>query len=254
MYYVKDESKLNSEEGYEVYAAGTAASVPWSGVTGKPTTFTPSSHTHAVAQVTGLQDALDGKAANTDMKAATASAAGGHGLVPAPAAGAQGKFLRGDGTWQTPANTTYSPATATANGLMSSADKAKLDKIAAEANKYVHPTTSGNKHIPSGGSAGQILRWSADGTAVWGADNNTTYKAMTGATASAAGATGLVPAPAAGKQASFLRGDGTWVVPTDTKYNAATTTANGLMSSADKKKLDGLVPLTEADIDEIMAN
>lgn len=40
---------------------------------------------------------------------------------------------------------------------------------------YTHPTTTGNKHIPSGGSDGQILRWSADGTAVWGADNNTTY-------------------------------------------------------------------------------
>ena len=49
---------------------------------------------------------------------------------------------------------------------------------------YTHPTSSGNKHIPSGGSSGQILRWSADGTAVWGNDNNTTYS---NATASAAG-------------------------------------------------------------------
>lgn len=42
---------------------------------------------------------------------------------------------------------------------------------------------------------------------------------MTGATASTAGVAGLVPAPAAGDQAKFLRGDGTWVVPsnTDTK-------------------------------------
>ena len=39
---------------------------------------------------------------------------------------------------------------------------------------YTHPTTSGNKHIPSGGSSGQILRWSADGTAVWGANLPTT--------------------------------------------------------------------------------
>jgi len=76
--------------------------------------------------------------------------------------------------------------------------------------KYTHPTTAGNKHIPSGGASGQILRWSADGTAVWGADSNTTYKNMTGASASAAGKTGLVPAPAAGKQNAFLRGDGTW--------------------------------------------
>lgn len=62
---------------------------------------------------------------------------------------------------------------------------------------YTHPTTSGNKHIPSGGSSGQILRWSADGTAVWGSDNNTTY-------------------------------------------GVATSSANGLMSSADKAKLDSI--------------
>ena len=53
--------------------------------------------------------------------------------------------------------------------------KTKLDGIAVGANNYTHPTTSGNKHIPAGGSSGQILRWSADGTAAWGADNNTTY-------------------------------------------------------------------------------
>lgn len=75
---------------------------------------------------------------------------------------------------------------------------------------YTHPTTAGNKHIPAGGSSGQILRWSASGTAVWGADNNTTYGNMKGATASAAGTAGLVPAPAAGHQSKFLRGDGTW--------------------------------------------
>lgn len=38
---------------------------------------------------------------------------------------------------------------------------------------YTHPTSAGNKHIPSGGSSGQILRWSAAGTAVWGSDNST---------------------------------------------------------------------------------
>ena len=32
---------------------------------------------------------------------------------------------------------------------------------------YTHPTTSGNKHIPSGGSNGQVLRYSSDGTAAW---------------------------------------------------------------------------------------
>ena len=32
---------------------------------------------------------------------------------------------------------------------------------------YTHPITSGNKHIPSGGSSGQILKWEEDGTAKW---------------------------------------------------------------------------------------
>ena len=297
---------------------------------------------------------------------------------------------------------------------MTSSDKNKLDGIASGANNYSHPTTSGNKHIPSGGSSGQILRWSADGTAVWGADNNTwrpvettltnenlnnitspgfynagggntvtnkpsgvehfgmiivhrasgsyytqilfndtkswrrfcvngtwgswveekltdtvythpsytakssglykvtvdatghvsattevskgditnlgipstnttysnfvksgsgakaglvpapsttagatkylredgtwavppdnntTYNNMTAATASAAGKAGLVPAPAAGKQASFLRGDGTWVVPTNTTYSDATTSTHGLMTAAMVTKLNGI--------------
>lgn len=52
---------------------------------------------------------------------------------------------------------------------------------------------------------------------------------MGGATSSAAGSAGLVPAPAAGKQTSFLRGDGTWVVPTNTTYAKANTTTLGLV-------------------------
>ena len=54
---------------------------------------------------------------------------------------------------------------------------------------------------------------------------DTTYNNMTAATSSAAGKAGLVPAPGAGKNTSFLRGDGTWVVPTDTKYTHPTYTA-----------------------------
>lgn len=41
MYLIKDESKLSSEDGYEPYTASQASSVPWSGVTGKPSTFAP---------------------------------------------------------------------------------------------------------------------------------------------------------------------------------------------------------------------
>lgn len=58
-------------------------------------------------------------------------------------------------------------------------DKNKLKDIAENANNYSHPTDSGNKHIPSGGQQGQILRWESDGTAVWGSDSNTTYSEAT---------------------------------------------------------------------------
>ena len=53
MYFVIDDSKLNSEAGYTVYTAGSATSVPWSGVTGKPTSYPPSSHTHAYLPLSG---------------------------------------------------------------------------------------------------------------------------------------------------------------------------------------------------------
>ena len=111
---------------------------------------------------------------------------------------------------------------------------------------------------------------------------------MTGATANAAGAAGLVPAPTSSEKDYFLKGDGTWsqinatntnttytlaqdpndghkitftpstgsattitIPDDDTTYNAATQQAAGLMSSADKTKLDSITVanlLTTADI------
>ena len=45
----------------KVDIAELADKVPWNGVTNKPSTFTPSSHTHSISNVTGLQNALDNK-------------------------------------------------------------------------------------------------------------------------------------------------------------------------------------------------
>lgn len=90
---------------------------------------------------------------------------------------------------------------------------------------------------------------------------DTTYRNMSGATTSAAGTSGLVPAPATGANNRYLRSDGTWAVPPDnnTTYSVATQSANGLMSSADKRKLDGLssdvvgsIPLATPSIDGLM--
>lgn len=403
MYLIKDESKLSSEDGYEPYTASQASSVPWSGVTGKPSTFTPptssatvlggikvgyttsgknykvqldssgnayvnvpwtdnnTTYNEATADTLGLVKigyvsngknyavllangkmyvnvpwtdsnttytqatsdnlglvkigysangknypvALDGNGkmyvnvpwtdtntTYTNMGAASASAAGKAGLVPAPAAGAQAKYLRGDGTWQTPPNTTYSNmggATSSAAGLAGLVPAPAAGKQAsflrgdgtwvvptnttyAKANTttlglvmigyaengknypveldssgkmYVNvPWTDTNTTygvVGANGSTGLVKNGSTVTSAsgytacpiVGGIpyykDTNTTYANMKAATASAAGAAGLVPAPAAGKQASFLRGDGTWVVPANTTYGLASTTANGLL-------------------------
>lgn len=58
MYYVKDDTKLSSDDGYEPYTADIASKVPWSGITGKPITFTPSTHTHTKSQITDFPVAL----------------------------------------------------------------------------------------------------------------------------------------------------------------------------------------------------
>lgn len=361
MYLVKDDSKLNAEDGYEPYTASSASSVPWSGVTGKPSTFAPptaaastlggvkvgyttsgknyklqvdasgnafvnvpwtdnnTTYNQATADTLGLVkigytssgknyavslDAngkmyvnvpwtdnnttytqatsdnlglvkigysangknypvvLDGSGkmyvnvpwtdTNTtysNMGAATSSAAGKAGLVPAPAAGKQASFLRGDGTWVVPTNTTYAKANTSTLGLVmiGYAENGKNYPVELDSSgkMYVNvPWTDTNTTygvVGANGSTGLVKNGSTVTSAsgytacpiVSGVpyykDTNTTYANMKAATASAAGAAGLVPAPAAGKQTSFLRGDGTWVVPTNTTYGLASTSANGLL-------------------------
>ena len=211
---------------------GGEVELSWDAITGKPSSYAPASHTHTKSQITdfpaslknpsalsiqlngGAATSYDGSEAKSinvtassvgaaaashthpAMGAASSSAAGSAGLVPAPAAGAANRYLRSDGTWAVPP------------------------------------------------------------------DTNTTYANMKAATASAAGAAGLVPAPAAGAQAKYLRGDGTWQTPPDTNttYSAATQSAAGLMSAADKAKLDGISSgatqvsaMTDAEVDALFA-
>ena len=59
MYIVIDESKLNSESGYQIYVAGRAAEVPWSGVTDKPTTM-PNPNPLTISLNGSSQGAYDG--------------------------------------------------------------------------------------------------------------------------------------------------------------------------------------------------
>lgn len=58
MFFVVDDTKLSTEAGYEQYTASAATSVPWSGVTDKPETFTPSEHTHTKSEITDFPTSL----------------------------------------------------------------------------------------------------------------------------------------------------------------------------------------------------
>lgn len=67
-----------------------------------------------------------------------------------------------------------------------------------------------------------------DGSKSTQTTQDTEYSVFGGATNSADGSNGLVPAPKSGKQDSFLKGDGTWGTPENTKYNVVSKTAAGL--------------------------
>lgn len=273
MYLVKDDSKLNTEDGYEPYTASSASSVPWSGVTGKPSTFAPP--TAAASTLGGvkvgyttsgknykLQVDASGNAFvnvpwtdnNTTYNQATADTLGlvkigytSSGKNYAVSLDANGKMYV-NVPW-TDNNTTYTQATSDNLGLVKigySANGKNYPVVLDGSGKmYVNvPWTDTNTTygvVGANGSTGLVKNGSTVTSAsgytacpiVSGVpyykDTNTTYANMKAATASAAGAAGLVPAPAAGKQTSFLRGDGTWVVPTNTTYGLASTSANGLL-------------------------
>ena len=145
---------------------------------------------------------------------------------------------------------TIPTASQSAAGAMTSADKAKLDGVAAGANNYSHPTTPGSKHIPAGGAAGQILAWASDGTAQWQAEKDTTYGDFKGASASTAGSRGLVPAPAMGAATRYLRSDGTWQVPPYPTIDAAisSTSANPVQNKAVSAELGKKAPLASPNL------
>lgn len=84
------------------------------------------------------------------------------GLVPAPSMTAgTSKYLCENGTWAVPPDTKYSIATTTSAGLLSAADKSKLDGIEAGADKYKLPVAS---ETLGGVKTGPSIVVNSDGT------------------------------------------------------------------------------------------
>ena len=147
--------------------------------------FTNADHT----KLNGIETGATADQTAAEIK--TAIGTGNGKLVPA--AGSAGQFLKHDGTFGTPSYTTNTDTqlsqeevigmltagtnvTISAEGVIASTD---TDTV------YTHPTSAGNKHIPTGGAAGQFLRYSSSGTATWATpsyttNTDTTYSAGTG--------------------------------------------------------------------------
>ena len=149
---------------------------------------------------------------------ATASAAGTHGLVPAPAAGKQGQFLRGDATWATPTNTTYSAG----SGLALSGTTFNHSNSVTAGTAGTSSATSGRNTL-----AVPYVTYDAQGHVTAAGTHTHTISNVTGASSSANGGAGLVPAPTSAnynnRATMYLRSDGGWqYLPIQ---NNATTTA-----------------------------
>ena len=168
-------------------------------------------------------------------------------------------------------NTTYSNATTSAAGLMSKDDKAKLDAITASAD-----AVSFSRSLTSGTKVGTITI-NGTGTDLYAPTNTDTHYttglkvgASNTATANAAASNGSVylnvldnttvrdSHKITGSGATTVTSDANGVITissTNTTYSTATSSANGLMSSSDKAKLDGIASgATKVTVDSALSS
>lgn len=219
--------------------------VAWGNVTGKPSTYTPSSHTHTRSQITDL-----GVAAGKNIRGLTAQGASGWKDVATDA-----QYVP-DMTFIAYWNGAYSGSASNlaycnrgAFGTIvtkNTGDYAVAghthtwDSITNKPSTFA-PSAHNHSVIKSLSVSGTTLTWTKDdGTTgnLTTQDTNTTYGTFKGATTSAAGSTGLVIAPVAGNANRYLRSDGTWAVPPDTN----TTYGVFAKATADAAGSTGLVP------------
>lgn len=168
--------------------AATATNVAWSGVTSKPSYY--------------------------DAKAIKSITRSGTTFTYTCMDGTTGTFTQQDN------NTTYSAATTSANGLMSSSDKTKLDGVESGANKYTHPTYTARTGVPT-----------SNQTPAFGGTFTVTQPTSD--------STGHITA----------MNSRTITIPS----SVATTSTAGLMSASDKTKLNTMELATVSEVETYLA-
>lgn len=195
-------------------------------IDGKLSSKANSSHTHTKAQV-GLGNVDNTADSAKSVKYATSAGSSGSAgsatndsknqaitgyIRGLSVSGRTVTYTRGDGTTGSittqDTNTTYGTASQSANGLMSAADKKKLDGIANGANNFTYSLPTASATVLGGVKTGSNIT------------NTSGVLSLTKANVTSA--LGYTPPT------------------TNTTYGNATTSSSGLMSSNDKSKLDGI--------------
>lgn len=242
-YMISADGGVYSGKAAKAGVADSANSVAWTNVNDKPSTYTPSSHTHSAANITsGTLDVA--RLPDVSSKVTTVDASKLSGTIAAanlpsyvddvleyaslsdfPETGESGKIYTAIDTnkiyrWSGSAYVVISDTIAlgTTHTTAGYGDESR--------SAYMHSQkTSGNPHNVTKSDIGleNVENKSSatirseltkdDVTAALGytpPTSSTTYSVMKGATSSAAGTSGLVPAPSKGATEYFLKSTGSW--------------------------------------------
>ena len=154
MYFIKDDTKLSTEDGYEVFAAGTAAAVAWTNVTGRPSSM-PASDVYAWAKAAskpsyskgevGLGNVDNTADANKSVKYATSAGSAGS-VAWTNVSGRPSSLPASDVyAWAKAANKpSYSKSEVGLSNVDNTADANKSVKYATSAGSAGSSTTSGS--------------------------------------------------------------------------------------------------------------
>jgi hypothetical protein len=274
MYFIKDDTKLNLADGYEVYATGAeVSSVNWSNILDRPSTFAPSTHNQDASTITtGVFSAsrvpgLDAAKISTGTVnvarlptlVGDSGAGGTAGMVPAPSAGdaAAGKVLTAAGSWAAMGSNATHTGDVTGATALTIANKQILTSSANGINISNSPTVIAQDvpmiSLDYGESADTVCqgndpRLSNARTPI--AHNHAATEITSGTVAVArlpamvgdsgsGGTAGLVPAPASGDAAAgkVLSAAGTWTAISSNATHTGDVTGATALTITNKQTL-----------------
>ena len=209
---------FNGTSGEWIAQAVAAASVAWADVTGKPSTFTPDTHSHAWGDITSGVPSTFAPSTHASSHAtggADAIAPSDIGAIPSSEKGANSGVATLDSGGKL--NTAQLPNLAITSFLGNAANEAAMLALTGQEGDWAIRTDSGAVWIITGATPSNIGSWT-----------QLSYPAAP--VASVNGDTGTV----------VLDHTDVGAAPASHTHSDATTSVAGFMSAADKTKLDGV--------------